>query len=52
MSETQESTQLSSERMLGHEDSDAAQSRSENVIAFGVVALVSLIVGFLVGLLF
>jgi uncharacterized membrane protein len=51
MSETHESTRLSSERLL-ESNARAAQGRSENVIAFGVVALVSLIVGFLLGLLF
>lgn len=52
MSETQESTPLSHERMLASADAEAAQGRSESVIAYGVVALVSLVVGFVLGLLF
>lgn len=51
MSETQESTRLPPARMLERETQDT-QGRSENIIAFGVVALVSLVVGFLLGLLF
>ena len=52
MSETQETARLSSERLLESGDAEATSGRSENVIAFGAVALVSLVVGFLLGLLF
>lgn len=52
MSETQESTRLSSDRMLIREHVESAEGRSENIIAFGAVAIVSLVVGFVIGLLF
>ena len=52
MSETQESTRFTAERILAAQDAEAAQGRSENIIAYGVVALVSLVAGFLLGLLF
>lgn len=52
MSETQETTRLPSAKMLDRDESETTHGRSENVIAFGVVALVSLVVGFLIGLLF
>lgn len=52
MSDTQETTQLSPVKMLDRDDTGTRQGRTENVIAYGVVALVSLAVGFLLGLLF
>lgn len=52
MSETQETTRLPPGKMLDRDAIETAHGRAENVIAYGVVAAVSLIVGFLVGLLF
>lgn len=52
MSETQQTTTRLSPAPSLESDVDAVQGRSENIIAFGVVALVSLVAGFLLGLLF